>query len=187
NPSSLQQGALEAKDSQRPAADRSDRARSSLDRSASRSLQASRAAGAARDSCRALAAEQRPAAQRRRPRPRCLDVGRIHVDSYRTPPECESVASRWMTMTSSQLASLDPQPTLTTLVAVHCRSEVLELAPSHQRFLGGGAGEPSDQVRTGMKTSVDSRALRLSPAMGEPSMLVPQLSAWPFGRKSMTW
>src|SRR5690242_16993966 len=54
-------------------------------------------------------------------------------------------------------------------------------------FAGVGAGEPSDQVRTGMKATVDSIALPSFPTMGEPSLFIPQLSAWPCGRKSMTW
>src|SRR5262249_24588400 len=42
--------------------------------------------------------------------------------------------------------------------------------------VGGGAGEPSDQLRTGMKRTVVN-GLRSCPRTGEPSLLAPQSAA----------
>lgn len=56
------------------------------------------------------------------------------------------------------------------------------ILPQHGRHIecflaGGGAGEPSAQLRTGMKRTVDSMALPSCPMIGEPSLFAPQMSA----------
>src|SRR5262249_49843235 len=52
---------------------------------------------------------------------------------------------------------------------------------------GGGAAEPSDQLRTGMKRTVVSIERPSRPRTGEPSLLAPQSAAFPWGTKSITW
>src|SRR6185503_8522046 len=51
---------------------------------------------------------------------------------------------------------------------------------------GDSAGEPSDQRRTGINSTVGSNGLPSTPRMDEASSPAAQATAWPYGTKSIT-